>query len=88
MHFRTSNSTEASGADVVFLDPPYRFLREHSDEILQLALHLSHGHLKPDSIVVFRHEVHDQLELPNLHRYDSREYGDMQIELLKPQQQE
>src|SRR6188472_2423069 len=25
-------STEATGADVVFLDPPYRFLRDHSDE--------------------------------------------------------
>src|SRR4051812_26041149 len=55
------NSTEASGAHVVFLDPPYRFLRDRSDEILQLALHLGHGHLKPMSIVVFRHDVHDQL---------------------------
>ena len=80
------NSTEATGADIVFLDPPYRFLRDRSDEILQLALHLGHGHLKPDSIVVFRHDERDQLELPKLRRYDSREYGEMQIELLKPAQ--
>jgi 16S rRNA (guanine966-N2)-methyltransferase len=76
-------TTEASGADVVFLDPPYRFLRDHADEVLQLALHLTHNHLRPDAIVVFRHALADTLELPNLKRYDSREYGDMTIELLK-----
>lgn len=77
-------STDASGADIVFLDPPYRFLKDHSDELLQLTLHLSHSHLNANSIVIFRHDVADQLELPNLTRYDSREYGDMQIELLRP----
>jgi 16S rRNA (guanine966-N2)-methyltransferase len=77
-------STEASGADIVFLDPPYRFLRDHSDEILQLALHLAHNHLRPDAIVVFRHDAADVLELPKLQQYDLREYGDMTIELLKP----
>ena len=51
------DSTNATGADVVFLDPPYRFLRDHSDEILQLAMHLSHGHLKPGATIVFRHDV-------------------------------
>jgi 16S rRNA (guanine966-N2)-methyltransferase len=76
-------STEASGADIVFLDPPYRFLRDHSDEILQLALHLTHNHLRAEGIIVFRHALADSLELPHLRRYDSREYGDMSIELLK-----
>ena len=78
------STTEASGADLVFLDPPYRFLRDHSDEILQLALHLAHGHLRPESLVVFRHGTKDSLELPNLWRSDVRDYGDMTIELLKP----
>lgn len=77
-------STEASGADIVFLDPPYRFLKQHADELLQLALHLAHGHLRPESIIVFRHDEKDQLELPKLSRYDVRDYGDMQIELLRP----
>ena len=36
------------GADLVFLDPPYRFLTERPDELLQLALHLTHAHLSPD----------------------------------------
>src|SRR4051794_23276328 len=40
------DSTNATGADIVFLDPPYRFLRQHPDEIVQLAFHLSHGHLR------------------------------------------
>jgi 16S rRNA (guanine(966)-N(2))-methyltransferase RsmD len=77
------NSTDASGADIVFLDPPYRFLRDHSDEILQLALHLTHNHLRDDGIVVFRHSSADSLELPNLARYDLRQYGEMTIELLR-----
>ena len=78
------DSTNASGADLVFLDPPYRFLRDRSDEILQLAMHMSHGHLKPNSTVIFRHGTDDELELPNLPRYDLREFGDMVIELLRP----
>jgi 16S rRNA (guanine966-N2)-methyltransferase len=77
-------TTEASGADIVFLDPPYRFLREHSDEILQLALHLAHAHLRENSLVIFRHDGRDRLELPKLARYDSRQYGEMTIDLLKP----
>ena len=76
-------TTDASGADLVFLDPPYRFLREHADEILQLALHLAHAHLRPDSLVIFRHDSRDRLDLPRLTRYDSREYGDMTIDLLR-----
>src|SRR5438093_4708290 len=81
---RRPDSTKASGADIVFLDPPYRFLRDHSDEILQLALHLSHGHLRPGATVVFRHDVKDELPLPKLERFDQREYGEMTLEFLRP----
>jgi 16S rRNA (guanine966-N2)-methyltransferase len=77
-------SADATGADIVFLDPPYRFLTQHADELLQLALHLSHGHLRPGATVVFRHDSRDELELPKLTMFDSRDYGDMQIELLRP----
>jgi len=76
-------STNASGADIVFLDPPYRFLDQHPDELLQLALYLTHSHLKPEGIVVFRHDGKDQLPLPNLVEFDRREYGEMTIELLR-----
>jgi len=70
--------------DLVFLDPPYRFLVDRSDEVIQLAFHMGHGHLKKDAIVVFRHDAKDNLELPNLERFDLREYADMAIELLRP----
>ena len=71
------------GADLVFLDPPYKFLTERADELLQLTLHLTHAHLNPGATVVFRHDVKDKLDLPHLERYDAREYGDMAIELLR-----
>jgi 16S rRNA (guanine966-N2)-methyltransferase len=71
------------GADLVFLDPPYRFLTDRPDEILQLVLHLTHAHLSPGATVVFRHDVKDKLALPGLERYDEREYGEMAIELLR-----
>lgn len=72
------------GADLVFLDPPYRFLTDRPDELLQFALHLTHAHVKAGATVVFRHDVKNRLDLPNLERYDLREYGDMAIELLRP----
>jgi 16S rRNA (guanine(966)-N(2))-methyltransferase RsmD len=71
-------------ADLIFLDPPYRFLRERGDEIVQLVFHLTQGHLKPSSTLVFRHDSHDQLPLPKLDRYDVREYGGMTLEFLRP----
>ena len=71
------------GADLVFLDPPYKFLTERPDELLQLTLHLTRAHLPAGATVVFRHDVKDKLDLPNLERYDAREYGDMAIELLR-----
>jgi 16S rRNA (guanine966-N2)-methyltransferase len=70
--------------DLVFLDPPYRFLVDRSDEVIQLAFHLAHGHMKPDTTVIFRHDAKDALELPNLEVIDKRDYGDMAIELLRP----
>jgi 16S rRNA (guanine966-N2)-methyltransferase len=71
------------GAELVFLDPPYRFLTDRPDELLQFALHLTHAHLTPGATVVFRHDVKNRLELPNLEKYDAREYGDMAIDLLR-----
>jgi len=49
-----------------------------------LALNLTHSHLGPESVVVFRHDGKDKLALPNLEQIDLREYGDMSIELLRP----
>ena len=88
LSIRRPDSTHASGADIVFLDPPYRFLKNRTDEVLQLALNLTHSHLRPESIVVFRHDGNDKLALPNLEPIDLREYGDMAIEILRPMARE
>lgn len=79
---QTVQSRGAGPADLVFLDPPYRFLTDRPDELLQLSLHLAHAHLHAGSLVVFRHDVKDELELPNLERVDVREYGGMRLEFL------
>jgi 16S rRNA (guanine966-N2)-methyltransferase len=69
-------------ASLVFLDPPYRFLTEQPDELRQLAEHLVEKYLRPGSLVVFRHDSKDSLDLTGLKPYDVREYGGMTIELL------
>jgi 16S rRNA (guanine966-N2)-methyltransferase len=67
---------------LIFLDPPYRFLRERPEKLQELARQIAEHHLAADGLVIFRHDAHDQLYLPPLRRIDSRRYGDMEIELL------
>jgi 16S rRNA (guanine966-N2)-methyltransferase len=74
----------AKTATLVFLDPPYRFLRERTEALRQLAGAIAQRHLAPGGVVVFRHDAADALELPGLHRYDSRTYGGMMLEFLTP----
>jgi 16S rRNA G966 N2-methylase RsmD len=74
---------EADRADLVFLDPPYRFVRDLPEQLRALARELSAHHLSDRGIVVFRHDARDSLELPMLVRYDRRDYGGMTIELLR-----
>jgi 16S rRNA (guanine966-N2)-methyltransferase len=73
----------AGRAAVVFLDPPYRFLTSNADELRLLAHQLRSGHLRDDGIIIFRHDARDRLELPDLARYDEREYGGMTLEFLR-----
>jgi 16S rRNA (guanine966-N2)-methyltransferase len=68
--------------DVIFLDPPYAMNREKPDSIAALAAFLATQRLAPGGIIVFRHDVADNVELPGLRRYDRRDYGAMTIELL------
>ena len=76
-----STPNPAGKANLVFLDPPYRFLTERPDELRRLAGRLA-AHLAEDGIVVFRHDAKDVLELPPLRVTDRRAYGGMTIELL------
>jgi 16S rRNA (guanine966-N2)-methyltransferase len=76
------NAEVEARADVIFLDPPYRFLREKPSELAKLARQMSEGHLAADGMIVFRHERGDELPLPGLACIDRREYGSMVLELL------
>ena len=68
---------------IVFLDPPYRFLRERADELRRLAEGIASRHLAPGGVVVFRHDARDALALPALTVADRREYGGMVLEFLR-----
>lgn len=70
-------------ANLVFLDPPYRFLTERPDDLRRLATVLAERHLAPGGIVIFRHDEKDILDLPPLWVADQRTYGGMAIELLR-----
>jgi 16S rRNA (guanine966-N2)-methyltransferase len=70
------------GVSVIFLDPPYRFVREDAERLKALAERLAKN-LSPDGVVVFRHDAADRLELPGLVRADERTYGGMTLEFLR-----
>jgi 16S rRNA (guanine(966)-N(2))-methyltransferase RsmD len=80
-YFANAAAPEA-GVAVVFLDPPYRFLREEADRLRGLGERLAQ-HLSPDGVVVFRHDAADRLELPGLVKADERTYGGMTLEFLR-----
>ena len=71
------------GVDLIFLDPPYRMLREKPDRLRDLAGRFGDA-LAPDGTLVFRHDARDRLDLPGLERKDERTYGGMSLEFLHP----
>jgi 16S rRNA (guanine(966)-N(2))-methyltransferase RsmD len=75
-----ASKTNRPPADLIFLDPPYRFLTERPRELQSLARSLA-SRLNPDGTLIFRHDAADQLELP-LERLYRRSYGNMELELL------
>jgi 16S rRNA G966 N2-methylase RsmD len=68
--------------ELIFLDPPYRLLREQAAELQRLAAVFAERELAEGATVVFRHAAEDHLELPPLMAYDRREYGGMAVEFL------
>jgi 16S rRNA (guanine966-N2)-methyltransferase len=70
-------------ASLIFLDPPYRFLRERPDDLRQLGSDLAARHVTSDATLVFRHDAADALDLPQWSRCDIREYGGMTVEFLR-----
>jgi 16S rRNA (guanine966-N2)-methyltransferase len=65
--------------DLIFLDPPYRYLTEMKIELQRLAA----GVAESGALVVFRHAAQDKLALPPLEVVDQREYGGMAVEFLR-----
>jgi 16S rRNA (guanine966-N2)-methyltransferase len=76
------DAIDGDRVDLIFLDPPYRFLRQRPADLQRLAERFAQADLKPGAIVVFRHDASDALELTALNRYDLREYGGMVVEFL------
>jgi 16S rRNA (guanine966-N2)-methyltransferase len=70
-------------ADLIFLDPPYRFLREMPGELQRVAGTIASGHLAADGLVIFRHDAADALALDPLTVVDLRSYGSMTLEFLR-----
>lgn len=70
--------------DLIFLDPPYRFLRERPDELRSLSEAMTVHHLAASGTLIFRHDAADNLVLPALRVEDTRTYGNMTLELMTP----
>jgi 16S rRNA (guanine966-N2)-methyltransferase len=69
-------------ADVIFLDPPYAFLKDRPEDLKTLATQIATKHLAPKGLVIFRHDAADTLNLPPLHPLDTRNYGSMRVQFL------
>jgi 16S rRNA (guanine966-N2)-methyltransferase len=81
--FRCFGQAKASRpADIIFLDPPYRFLNERADDLRTLGENLL-PHLGPSGLMIFRHDEGDSLSLPGFEVIDIRDYGSMRVELLR-----
>ncbi len=72
-----------AGRDLIFLDPPYRFVNEQPEHLQDLALRLASS-LTPTGLLIFRHDTNDRLALPSLLLTRTLTFGNMTIELLSP----
>ena len=69
-------------ADVVFFDPPYRFVRERTAEVDALLLRLS-DKLNDDGLILFRHDDADGDVAFSLPETDRRSWGSMTARFLR-----
>ncbi len=70
-------------ATLIFLDPPYRFVVERSEDIRNLVLRMAQHHLTPGGYIVLRHDARDNLTIPGVREIDAREYGNMRLRFLQ-----
>ena len=77
------NSGEAKErAGIVFLDPPYRMVREEPERLRAVVEAMRAKHLSPAGLIVFRHEARDRLEFERF-VVEQRTYGGMTINFLR-----
>src|SRR4051812_45222643 len=60
-------------ANFIFVDPPYRFLKEQPQKLLTLSESIASSHLAPQGLVIFRHDARDELQMTPLKVVDRRE---------------
>lgn len=72
----------AQKPDLIFLDPPYRFLSERPTELRSLVHKIVSSHFSRTGLLVFRHERSDMLEFDGLRAVEAKDYGDMRVEFL------
>jgi len=77
-----STGTTSDRVGLVFLDPPYRMVREEVGKLVDLIERIVDRHLAEDGRIVFRHDAGDALSFDRLRVVDERVYGAMKIELL------
>ena len=81
--FRWLSDPHVRGAaTLLFLDPPYRFLRDRAADLKALAKNLADRHTVAGAMLVFRHDSADALDLFPFRRSDLRIYGGMAVEFL------
>ncbi len=73
----------ANKIDLLFLDPPYRFLKERAADLRSLAVAFL-PHLSAHGTIIFRHDSTDALALAPFQARDTRTYGSMTIDFLSP----
>ncbi|MEM7809607.1 MAG: RsmD family RNA methyltransferase [Planctomycetota bacterium] len=87
--FRTHDLYRANFGDlpspsVVFLDPPYRHVREKTAALDALVGRLVEA-MKPDGLLVFRHDAaDDDIAISSARETDRRRWGQMTARLLAP----
>ena len=79
-----SAARSAEKATVIFLDPPYRFIVERSEQLRQLVSAMLKDHLSPEGYIVLRHDAHDNIGFADAAEADRREYGGMVLRFLRP----
>jgi 16S rRNA (guanine(966)-N(2))-methyltransferase RsmD len=70
-------------AALIFVDPPYRMVREQPDQLRTLVTSMLTHHLTESGQIIFRHDANDTLTFEDAQAIDSRTYGNMSIEVLR-----